>query len=65
MFKTIKIYKDKTINLENLLSELTDFGYERCEKISEKGNFSHTGEIIDIFPTNFDNPVKIDLLYDT
>ena len=64
MFKTIKIYKDKTINLDNLLSELTDFGYEHCEKISEKGNFSHTGEIIDIFPTNFDNPIKIDLLYD-
>jgi transcription-repair coupling factor (superfamily II helicase) len=64
MFKTIKIYKDKTIDLDNLLSELTDFGYEHCEKISEKGNFSHTGEIIDIFPTNFDNPVKIDLLYD-
>ena len=65
MFNTIKIYKDKVINLESLLAELVDFDYEHCEKISEKGNFSTRGGIIDIFPTNFDNPVKIDLFGDT
>ncbi|MFC1623802.1 transcription-repair coupling factor [Candidatus Omnitrophota bacterium] len=62
MFESIKIYKNKDINYNSLARDLTEYGYQRCQRISEAGDFSMRGGIIDIFPSTFEGPVRIELL---
>ena len=61
MFDSIKIYKGESIDYKALASQLVDYGYERREMISETGDFSMRGGIIDIFPPTFEGPVRIEL----
>jgi transcription-repair coupling factor (superfamily II helicase) len=61
MFESIKIYKGEDINYNNLARELVEYGYERSQRISEPGDFSMRGGIIDIFPPTFEGPVRIEL----
>ena len=61
VFDTIKVYKDGRIKLEELLSQLVFFGYKRCGQALEEGDFSQKGEIIEIFPLNFESPIRIEL----
>lgn len=44
-----------------MLSILVDYGYERQERVSEEGEFSLRGGIIDIFPNSFELPIRIEL----
>ena len=60
-FEAIKIYKDEDINYNSLTMELTEYGYERCKRISEPGDYSMRGSVIDIFPPTFEGPVRIEL----
>ncbi len=61
MFKSIKIYKNERLNYKSLARNLTEYGYERCSKISEPGDFSMRGGIIDVFPPVFEGPVRVEL----
>lgn len=61
MFQSIKIYKDEDMDYNSLTRELTGYGYERCKGISEPGDYSMRGGIIDIFPPTFEGPVRIEL----
>jgi len=61
MFQSIKIYKGGDVNYNSLARELVEYGYERCSRISESGDFSMRGGIIDIFPPTFEGPVRIEL----
>ncbi len=61
MFESIKIYKGEDLDYTLLAGELTEYGYERCVGISEQGDFSMRGGIIDIFPPTFEGPVRIEL----
>ncbi|MBU1853522.1 MAG: transcription-repair coupling factor [Candidatus Omnitrophica bacterium] len=61
MFESIRIYKGKDINYNFVAKTLTEYGYERCKHISEPGDFSMRGGIIDIFPPTFEGPVRIEL----
>ncbi len=61
MFNSIKIYKNKEVNYKSLARELVEYGYQRCKGISEAGDFSMRGGIIDIFPPTFEGPVRIEL----
>ncbi len=60
-FKSIKLYKDKEIELDNFVSEIVRFGYENVKAVSEEGDFSRRGGIIDIFPLTFECPIRIEL----
>lgn len=60
MFKSLKLYTGGTVDLENILSAFIDFGYKRQESVSEEGDFSRRGGIIDIFPYTFELPIRID-----
>ena len=62
MFQSIKIYKGEDLNYGSLAKELVEYGYERRPRISEPGDFSMRGGIIDIFPPTFDGPVRIELV---
>jgi len=61
MFESIKIYKGEDINYNSFARKLADYGYERCQRISEPGDYSMRGGIIDIFPPTFEGPVRIEL----
>ncbi|MFA5275521.1 MAG: transcription-repair coupling factor [Candidatus Omnitrophota bacterium] len=61
MFKSLKLYKDRDIDLEQLSSQLVDFGYRRREAVSEEGDFARRGGLIDVFPFSFELPIRIDL----
>ncbi|MFH1478430.1 MAG: transcription-repair coupling factor [Candidatus Omnitrophota bacterium] len=62
MFESIKIYKDEDIRYDELAKTLIDYGYQRAGRISEPGDFSMRGGIIDIFPPTFDGPLRVELL---
>ncbi|MDI6758585.1 MAG: transcription-repair coupling factor [Candidatus Omnitrophota bacterium] len=64
MFKSLKLYTTLTINLEDILSSFVDFGYKRQDKVSEEGDFSCRGSIIDVFPFSFELPLRIELDFD-
>lgn len=61
MFESIKIYKGENLDYKSLAAKLVEYGYERREMISETGDFSMRGGIIDIFPPAFEGPVRIEL----
>src|SRR5690554_6519407 len=48
------------INRDSLLKNLVDLGYERTEKVYALGQFSVRGDIVDVFPPNFETPVRIE-----
>lgn len=52
------------VDLDNLISKLVLYGYERVEIVEGKAQFAVRGGIIDIFAVNSDHPVRIEL-FDT
>ena len=52
------------IELEDLAQRLVSMGYERQGMIGKPGEFSLRGSIIDIYPLDSDNPIRVEL-FDT
>lgn len=50
---------DEEIDFEDFKNELFSSGYKRVEVIAKKGEFSVRGDILSVFPINFDYPVRI------
>jgi transcription-repair coupling factor (superfamily II helicase) len=63
-FDSFKIEFADTINLESLKEKLFLWGYEFVNIIQEKGEVSFRGDIIDIYPINSQNPIRISLFDD-
>lgn len=61
MFRSLKFLVSEIIATESILSQLVAFGYKHVKAVAEEGDFSQRGGVIDIFPTNFDAPIRIDL----
>ncbi len=61
MFKSLKLYVDETIDLENILATLVEFGYKRQDAVYQEGDFSRRGGILDIFAFTFELPVRVEL----
>lgn len=53
-----------TLNLADLTSHLVQGGFERKDIVIKRGDFSIRGGIIDIFPVNYENPLRIELFDD-
>ena len=49
----------------SLPSILTEMGYTRSFEVETKGAFALRGDILDIYPINAENPVRIDFFGDT
>ncbi|MDD3021086.1 MAG: transcription-repair coupling factor [Alphaproteobacteria bacterium] len=49
---------------QELYAFLAGNGYTRTDTVREAGEFSVRGSIIDVFPTGYENPVRIDLFGD-
>jgi transcription-repair coupling factor (superfamily II helicase) len=54
--------KGKNLNLSEILRKLDEMGYEKVYKVSEIGEFSHYGGIIEIFPINSNYAARLDFL---
>lgn len=54
--------KDRYLNPYELLRKLDDFKYEKNQTVGGQGEFSHKGEIIDVFPVGSDRPFRLEFL---
>ena len=61
MFKSIEFLVDQKVNIEETLHNLAAFGYTRAVKVFKEGEFAHRGGVLDIFPLNFEVPVRLDI----
>ena len=59
-----EIRKGDRIEQRELSSSLMDAGYTRTERVEGRGQYAVRGDIIDIFPTDRDAPVRIELFGD-
>ena len=56
----ITLEKNKTISKDDLYKKLIAIGYEPETLVTKTGEISSRGYIIDIFPINYDNPIRIE-----
>ena len=61
MFKSIKLFAEQFIQIDDVKRNLNTFGYTHTPRVYKEGEYSHRGGILDIYPTNFDCPIRIDL----
>jgi len=61
----IVLKKGDTINREELLVDLYNLGYEREALVNGTGKIGVRGYVIDIFPTSYENAIRIELWGDT
>ncbi|MCG8333506.1 MAG: transcription-repair coupling factor [Proteobacteria bacterium] len=61
---SFEITSGDTYDREHLLGRLVNNGFVRVEMVEERGEFSVRGEIIDLFPLNEDEPVRLDFFDD-
>lgn len=60
MFKSLKVYVGSTLDPEAIFRDLVEYGYRRQDNISEEGDFSRRGAVLDIFPYTFELPIRIE-----
>lgn len=61
----INIKVNSEINREDFISKLIKIGYKKESMVYETSDFAVRGFIIDIFPINEENPIRIELFDDT
>jgi len=64
LFQSFDIEFGDTIELVNFKEKLLHWGYTFVEIVEEKGEVSFRGDIIDLYPINANNPVRISLFDD-
>ncbi|HEU4575440.1 MAG TPA: transcription-repair coupling factor [Chitinophagaceae bacterium] len=57
----ISIKSGETLQVENLLLRLSDYGFERTDFVYEPGQFAIRGGILDIYSFGNDKPYRIEL----
>ncbi len=60
----LTIEKGKEYERDFLLSSLREAGYKRVERVEAKGCYSLSGDVLEIFAVNEENPVHIDFFMD-
>lgn len=58
--RTFEIDGSSTVDTEKITETLLDCGYVRVPMVDSPGQFSQRGDILDIFPPNTDDPVRIE-----
>ncbi|OQX82050.1 MAG: transcription-repair coupling factor [Candidatus Omnitrophica bacterium 4484_70.1] len=60
MIDTLKLYPSKEISQDEVVEGVLQLGYVRVEEVSLVGDFSLKGENLEIFPSNFNLPVRVE-----
>jgi transcription-repair coupling factor (superfamily II helicase) len=63
--RIIELREGTEIDPGDLLERLVDNGFVRTDLVGEPGDFAFRGGIIDVFPSNLDQPVRVELFGDT
>ncbi|MDO5717472.1 MAG: transcription-repair coupling factor [Tissierellia bacterium] len=61
---TLNIRIDDEVDIDNLVKKLGIMQYERVSTVESKGQFAVRGGIIDIYPIDYEDPVRVEL-FDT
>ena len=61
----ITLTEGEDFDFLSLPKKLTEMGYVRAFEVETKGVFALRGDILDIYPVNAKNPVRIDFFGDT
>ena len=61
----ISLKEGEDYDFISLPNRLTQMGYTRSFEVEVKGAFALRGDILDIYPVNAENPVRIDFFGDT
>ncbi|SDP17714.1 transcription-repair coupling factor [Selenomonas ruminantium] len=61
---SVSISMGEEIALEKLLQRLVQLGYEHADEVERIGQFSARGGIVDVYPINGENPVRIEFFGD-
>jgi transcription-repair coupling factor (superfamily II helicase) len=59
---TVLLEKNQNCNLSELLRKLDEMGYEKVLQVSDPGEFSQQGGVINVFPVNLNHAVRFDFL---
>ena len=62
--RSIEFKKGQKIDREMLINSLIEIGYERVNRVYDRGEFSARGDIFDIFDITSANPYRLDILQD-
>ncbi|MCA9401332.1 MAG: DEAD/DEAH box helicase, partial [Candidatus Omnitrophica bacterium] len=60
MFESLELFVGQILDLDTALQNLTALQYHRVKNATSEGEFSVRGGILDIYPVNFDGPIRID-----
>ncbi len=61
MFQSLEFLIGQKLDFNSVLKNLVAFGYTRATKVFYEGEFALRGGVIDIFPMNFETPVRFDI----
>lgn len=61
----IKLEKNSNINRQTFEELLEKFGYNKTSIVTSSGEYSVRGFVIDVFPYNFEYPIRIELFGNT
>jgi len=61
----LEIEKNQTTSRSDLIRQLNEMGYKTCNIVEEQGDIAWRGSIVDVFPIDRVNPVRIEIEGDT
>ena len=56
----ITVERDQTLEQDRLIRDLAGHGYHRTDRVEARGEFAVRGGIVDVFPAQTDQPIRID-----
>lgn len=59
------LIKGEDVDQKDLIQNLVHLGYENVSLVQAMGDFSVRGGIVDVFPTGYESPVRLDFFGDT
>ncbi|MDP6297974.1 MAG: transcription-repair coupling factor [Acidimicrobiales bacterium] len=51
----------ETVNYETLISQLSQYGYQRTSQVERRGEYAVRGSIIDVYPSTSSTPIRLDV----
>ncbi len=61
----LKLKVNHSYSIENIVSTLTKLSFTRVNKIDQGLQFALRGDILDVFPINYEKPIRIEFFDDT
>ncbi|PIW63208.1 MAG: transcription-repair coupling factor, partial [Candidatus Omnitrophica bacterium CG12_big_fil_rev_8_21_14_0_65_50_5] len=56
-----ELFVGQSLDFQHLAKKLVEFGYTRLSKAAKEGEFAQQGATLDVFPANFETPIRVSL----